>query len=91
MITSAIFGSVTPKAFCQKRLKLSFGFAELAVLVFIKPPRLLFCSVPAPFFFVSFAFGELAWLNLFYNLLPIMLGSFWTNKKNRSPGRASST
>ena len=28
--TSAFFGSVKPKAFCQKRLKLSFGFAELA-------------------------------------------------------------
>jgi hypothetical protein len=41
--TSAFFGSVTPKAFCQKRLKLSF---------------------PAPFFFVSFAFGELAGTNL---------------------------
>jgi hypothetical protein len=28
--TSAFFGSVTPKEFCQKRLKFSFGFAELA-------------------------------------------------------------
>lgn len=50
--TSAFFGSVTPKAFCQKRLKLSFGFAELV-------PHSRY-SVPAPFFFGSFGFAELA-------------------------------
>jgi hypothetical protein len=37
-----------PKAFCQKKFKLSFGFAELA-----------FGSVPVSFFFGSFNFVEL--------------------------------
>ena len=54
--TSAFFGSVTPKAFCQKRLKLSFGFAELVTL---RVPRFR-----RPFSLVRFFLDEQKEMNI---------------------------
>jgi hypothetical protein len=54
--TSAFFGSVKPKAFCQKRLKLSFGFAELVTL---RVPRFR-----RPFSLVRFFLDEQKEMNI---------------------------